>query len=752
MNRLNPLLLAAAVLATAIPRPAAAAASPPVFPLKRILISDTEAKVLALRPPAQSGHIVLWSEPLLQSDAFNRAMSPFFGRPITPESIRQLTAALVAFVRGRGQQLVNVSVPNQSIAHGDLRLVAVIGRFNLTTLILNNDDATIGAVQAPPGSRAIVVQNVPLVETNDFAKVCAPFFDRPITDDSIQRLVTAIDGYVKSKGELLAKVYIPSQTISGGQFRMALSIGRYPLRRLIIADTDAAAAAAKVGPGAGSIVTVRSPVLATRQFRRYIAPFFREPITVDSTERMRTAIVAYLKRHDLAIVSVPPPSVDLSAGEIRLAAVIGRYGDLVFRGNRWFSDRLLERKLGIKPGEEVRLSTLQNALSWANQNPFRHVQALVNTINTAPGIADLDISVTERVPIRVALSYDDAGNDVIGNNQYSASVLFGNLWGRDNEFSYQFTTTQPGHLYRSHTFDYKAPLPWRNYVEFSAAYALVRPSFYNGIAQETNKNFIADVRYEIPFTLGKWSFTDSIGVDYKQVQTDFVFGGIPITAELVPAFSPYDVAQATEALTADASDAHGKWTFGLTADVSPGDINRRDTDQVYGGVHGGAGSRYAYGMLQLLRESDLPADFQLFSRAQAQLSTANLMPSEQLTIGGQATVRGYNERIFSGDQGWQTTEELRGPLWRTRIPFLSKKWARLFTRPLVFWDYARVYYKHPEFDDYPVGPLMSAGVGLRSNWASNFNLAVDYGWQLLQTPVVPQPNHCRGDIQLTLAY
>ncbi|MGH7996026.1 MAG: ShlB/FhaC/HecB family hemolysin secretion/activation protein, partial [Opitutaceae bacterium] len=254
-------------------------------------------------------------------------------------------------------------------------------------------------------------------------------------------------------------------------------------------------------------------------------------------------------------------------------------------------------------------------------------------------------------------------------------------------------------------------------------------------------------------TLGSWSLEFSGGLDYKQVTDNFVFGDTVVTPSEVPAFTPYDVAQATGRLTVGHPDAHGRWTAALSVNASPGGINERDTDRVYNALHHGAVSRYVYGTLELMRESDLPADFQLFSRGELQLSSANLVQSEQLSIGGQATVRGYDERIVSGDQGWTITEELRGPLWNWRPPFLRKLREPLATRPLVFWDCGDVGYKHPNGPllDYPTGELESAGVGLRSNLGAHFVLSADYGWQLRRAPV-PEPIRNRGDLQVTIAY
>jgi hemolysin activation/secretion protein len=128
-----------------------------------------------------------------------------------------------------------------------------------------------------------------------------------------------------------------------------------------------------------------------------------------------------------------------------------------------------------------------------------------------------------------------------------------------------------------------------------------------------------------------------------------------------------------------------------------------------------------------------------------------LLSSEELVIGGQATARGYNELLYSGDQGTVLSEELQGPVWQKKLPFLPKNSAPFLARPLLFLDYARVTYKHASTVDVPLSPLMSTGFGLRANLATNLSLSFDYGWQILKTDP-PQPDHDRGHVKVTLAY
>ena len=122
-------------------------------------------------------------------------------------------------------------------------------------------------------------------------------------------------------------------------------------------------------------------------------------------------------------------------------SIIGRYNQLVFKGNRWFSNRLLASALGVKPGDEVRASTLEAAIDWANQNPFRQMSVLINTVDKGPDVAELDIAVEEHPPVRIAATYDDTGIAILGDNHYTGSLQFGNLWGLDQQATYQFTTT-----------------------------------------------------------------------------------------------------------------------------------------------------------------------------------------------------------------------------------------------------------------------------------------------------------------------
>jgi hemolysin activation/secretion protein len=148
---------------------------------------------------------------------------------------------------------------------------------------------------------------------------------------------------------------------------------------------------------------------------------------------------------------------------------------------------------------------------------------------------------------------------------------------------------------------------------------------------------------------------------------------------------------------------------------------------------------------------NLERDWSLFSRAIAKVATANVPGSEQLSIGGSSTVRGFDERIYTGDQGFVFSNDLQMPAFRKSLPFLAKNRAPLETRFIAFYDAAQVFYKHRDANDARFTPLASAGFGVRITLPVNFTLSADYGWQITHL-AYDTPEHSRGHIKVVLAF
>jgi hemolysin activation/secretion protein len=122
------------------------------------------------------------------------------------------------------------------------------------------------------------------------------------------------------------------------------------LRHILIADTEAKVLALQPAADAGPVVTKDMPALATKEFADFIAPYLSQAVTTESINRLARTIGEYLQKHDRPVVNVQIPTQNIADGNFRLVVAIGRYKQLQFKGNRWFSRELLEARARRQAG------------------------------------------------------------------------------------------------------------------------------------------------------------------------------------------------------------------------------------------------------------------------------------------------------------------------------------------------------------------------------------------------------------------
>ncbi len=522
------------------------------------------------------------------------------------------------------------------------------------------------------------------------------------------------------------------------------------LGKILVSDTESKVASLPAESGGEVRVFVHdAPIFAAADFSANLTSFIGKPITNELLNQIANAIAEYGRKNDrliVKVVQVIPTSQDVAAGIVRLAVLIGRYNEFQFKGNRWFSSKLLYEKLGIKAGDEVRISTLEEAVKWANANPFRQIKVLVNDLANQPGKADLIVGVQERIPLRFTASYDDTGNDILGNRHYTGALQFGNLWGRDHQGSYQYMTSDHQSVFQSHSFDYRVPLAWRHYLQFSGGYLKVKPTFgVGGAFTQKGKNIVASARYSVPIRDGDNPIEFSTGIDFKQGNNNLAYGGTTLISNTTDTF------QLMSSISMVHRDRRGAWLFALNIDASPGDINSRNTDAAFSVQRYNTKATYLIGTISAQRMLNLDRDWSLYSRAVAKVASANVPGGEQLSIGGSATVRGFDERIYTGDQGFVFSNDLQTPALKKSLPFLSKTRAPLETRFVAFYDAGQVFYKHRDANDARLTPLASTGIGIRLSLPINFTLTADYGWQITHLAYA-SPTRSRGHVKVVLAF
>ncbi len=527
------------------------------------------------------------------------------------------------------------------------------------------------------------------------------------------------------------------------------------LRRILIVESAETLQGFAAPEGAG-FVALSPPLsfLDQKDINRRLTGGENQPIDERLLAAMAQVIENFARQNEYPSASAVIPSQSIADGTVRVVLLLGKKGSLAtsewkirnirMEGNRWFSESLLREKLRIEKGEVLRFSDLDRALSWTNNNPYRRVQVRLDPVPTT-GEADIIVAVQEANPLRFQFSYDNSGNKILGENRFIGAVSYANLWGQDHQVSYQLITSDKPNYFLGHGFDYRIPLRWRHYLQLSASYVRVQPEFLEGLFLQNGESLTTDLRYTVPVRGGDSPLEWQATLSFKESNNNLAYGGQQQYA------SKTDIFQFTTGFSTVRRDRLGAWALAASVTASPGGINSRNTDEAFHNARFGARAAYVYGTLSFQRLLKLAQGWDYIARGVFHLSGRNLLAGEELTIGGTATVRGYNENVFSGDRGFVLNNELMTPAWKKRLRWVPANRGPLETRFLGFFDAADVTEKRKFPTDVPHGPLASAGIGVRMNLTPHFTLIGDYGWQLTYLPYTPDATS-RGHIKVTLAF
>jgi hemolysin activation/secretion protein len=519
-----------------------------------------------------------------------------------------------------------------------------------------------------------------------------------------------------------------------------------PALRGIVFVSRAAEVDAKGGrTDAGIVLTPGLVVPAPDAFRALVSPYLGLALTRGRLNELINGIVVFYRKHDRPIVDVIVPEQDVNSGTLQILLLESRVGEVSVVGNKWFSSQGIRKDFRVQPGDEISALDMRADLDWANQNPF-HTSDVVYQPGKDVGTTDVVLQTQDRFPARFYSGYEDSGNRETGFDRYLVGLNWGDAWdaGWDQQLNYQYTTSGDFRSLEAHSGSYVIPLKWHHTLTFFGNYVTTEGAVPPIIAVH-GRTYQISGRYTVPLRpIGHYKHSVGVGFDYKYNKNSLEFGDIPLTA------IPVEVRQFAATYDGSLRDAYGISSISLQGYWSPGNWGGDNNDVVFGDAHGLATSRYAYADATASRLVRLPHDWSLFLRGNVQLSDANLVPSEQLGLGGYDTVRGYDEREVNNDEGYVLNVELRTP-----SVSLGKRmgWTRFDDQLqfLAFWDYG-VGYDHTLLPGEPAdNDLAAVGLGLRYTISSHLSVRADYGIQLHKS-VLDNDHGSRGDIGIVLSY
>jgi hemolysin activation/secretion protein len=451
-----------------------------------------------------------------------------------------------------------------------------------------------------------------------------------------------------------------------------------------------------------------------------VYPYLGPGQTVQSVDAARAALQkAYADRgYETVAVEIPPQHV--VGGVVVLQVVEEPVGRLHVIGSRYFSlNKIKAQAPSLAPGQVPNFKRIKHDIialnTWQDRQVIPTLQAGVQ-----PQTVDVNLNVKDTLPLHATLSLDNRYSSDTTPLRLDASVSYDNLWQRGDtiNLAFQVAPERPADAL-VFSGSYLARIPDVDWMTL-LFYALTSNSKVStvGSTNVVGRGQVVGVRALVTLPGGSGFFdTLSAGIDYKHFDQAVTLG----TGSLISPITYYPI-------TATYSASWQGDTGTTELDIGPTfNIRGFGSDpQTFDNKRYNGESNFIYLHADLSRQQDLPRGFQVYVKAQGQLSDEPLVNSEQFSLGGQDTVRGYLESEVLGDDAITGSVEVRTPSLAQYISPDVNDW-----RFFLFGEGGEAKILDPLSQQQAIFSVASTGIGTRVQLINHLNGSVDVALPLL---------------------
>lgn len=470
--------------------------------------------------------------------------------------------------------------------------------------------------------------------------------------------------------------------------------------------------------------------------REHLCHFINNPLTKQGLVDLKREVILYYREYDRPVIHVYIPPQNITAGGVQIVVYESKLCDLKIVNNCYFKTDKLKKYFRLKQNAPIDTNVLVKDLEWLNRNPFRQMDA-VFIPSVHEGMTDIEIVSHDRFPFRLYSGVENTGLEDSGHNRWFLGFNWGNAFGLDHIFSYQFTSGSNYDEFWAHSLNYTAPLSWRHVLNVfggvSEVHAILPEENKQALLNENNAKVIkthgfsaqGSLRYEIPILAYRNLLQElTFGFDYKRTNTSLNLDGAPFKGDIC------NLTQLMMGYNSGMETNRVKYSLIAEIFVSPGEWLPDQENERYNSLRRYAKNTYVYGRGALCPIFRLPKCFTVEPTLRFQLSSQNLLASEQIGLGGYNSVRGYEERQVNVDNAIILNLELRTPQIPLFSYFEKAKCLNEGILFLLFFDYGYGKNHKLQYDEKKVNILSGIGPGVRYNLSDHVSFRGDWGFQL----------------------
>jgi hemolysin activation/secretion protein len=429
----------------------------------------------------------------------------------------------------------------------------------------------------------------------------------------------------------------------------------------VVSPRPVAATPAKPAQYTFDLLEIRvegSTVLPQDAVEETIYPFLGPGRTAADVEAARAALEALYQKQGYATVSVtvPPQRISESGGVVVMQAIERRVERLRVAGAKYFLPSAVKAGApSVAPGTVPNVNRLTRDLVGLNQLPDRTVTPRFEA-GRVPDTVDVTFDETDKFPLHGSLELNNRYNSGTTPLRVSASLSYGNFFQRGDTgtISYQVApenvadaeVTSASYLFHIPASEMSLLV---SYLHSNSNVTTL------GSTDVAGRGTSAGFRLLVPLgSTTSFSHSFSVGWDYKRY---FELDTFLSTKQVTLAPVTYYPLNATYA--ASWTGTHSSTDATISAELGLSGLGSNDAQ--FDNKRYQAPSGFSILRAGVTREQDLPHDVQLWGSVQAQVTDDPLVSSEQISLGGADSLRGYLEAETLGDYGAYLQSELRSP-------------------------------------------------------------------------------------------
>lgn len=482
----------------------------------------------------------------------------------------------------------------------------------------------------------------------------------------------------------------------------------------------------------GSVSVDPSEILSQEEIDAITSKISGRNVTISEIQQAVNEINKLYASRGFVTARAYLPEQTISGGNIRIGLIESKVGNLSVTGNRWTRTKYITDRVGQDQNSVFDIVELEkDVVSFNRYNEGVSLKANLKA-GTAPGTTDIQINAEEKFPFHLVGVMDNAGRYSTGHIRGGAMIYADSLFKNRDKLSigsyFSGGATSP-------FFDYNVPVnkkDGRVGFLFTSTFAKLKYGDYRALDIRSH-GYQYSLYYSQPIIRKPdFELKTYTAVNYKRARISYMDDLFHTTDQVTSAEAAINIRKDTK---------HGIWYLNQTAYYAFPILDKASNYFKYSGnitrLHD-----FSHGIIGQLR-----SNYQIIPQ------NKYVPYLDQIQSGGLFTVKGYNEGIMIGKNGYFISGELIFPILPSKItigekerPFLGR-----VVKGAVFADHAGIFPRRAE-DRYDGSYfLASVGMGLRVQLPGSLTGRLYWGYPLINNAYEADRKFGRFHFELTLA-